>query len=246
MTKRIFTKVLAVAIVMIMMLSVCAPIVSAASWEHDGHTHETEKDELVYVSLGDSMTNGYGLPGYDAEAGVYDYGNESYANQFAKWLSEEHGVEVDHRQLAMSAMRPEDLFFLLTLDYESAEASALLDKYPTDDNVFWDCGDHSGVAEEDIVYCHEHKWDHVYDTHVDDYPAWWTLVHGENWENEFAHFNLESKQSDNPSCGGGTDVCSHNYRNGLCQTQKSRIYETDRHNGSCGRGLYGTCDKRSS
>ena len=192
MKKRLFTKVLAVAIVVIMMFSVCAPVISAAA--NNDSTDKAEKDELVYVSLGDSMTNGYGLPGYDAEAGVYDYGDDSYANQFAKWLSEEHGVEVDHRQLAMSAMRPEDLHFLLTLDYESEEASALLDKYPTDDNVFWNCGNHSGVADEDIVYCAQCKWDWVeepgYDAwdgahSVDDYYAWWTLVHGENWENMF-------------------------------------------------------------
>jgi hypothetical protein len=70
-----------------------------------------------------------------AEAGVYDYGYASYANQFAAALAgmtsdefftalktaeqgfgikfEKNGVTVNHAQLGMSAARPEDINFLL-------------------------------------------------------------------------------------------------------------------------------------
>ncbi|MBQ7921885.1 MAG: hypothetical protein IJ325_04820 [Clostridia bacterium] len=65
-----------------------------------------------YVSLGDSMSNGYGLEGYDGNTGVEDYGDESYANQFADYFG------FNHAQLAMSAMRAEDLHWLLEVDYD--------------------------------------------------------------------------------------------------------------------------------
>ena len=91
------------------------------------------KDELIYVSIGDSMTNGYGLEGYDGESGIMNYGNNVYANQFAAWLAGYDeaikdnqvifkGVNgtVDHRQLAMSGMRAEDLHWILDFDHTNA------------------------------------------------------------------------------------------------------------------------------
>lgn len=176
------------ALAFTMLFSIFAPTVFAAGEESGTEiseiAHTIDDGVINYVSIGDSMTNGYGLPGYDAEAGVYDYGYDSYANKFAEYLAKD-GATVNHAQLALSAARPEDINFLLRLDYDDPSVSALLDKYPTDDNVFYRCSEHSSVADEDIVYCHECKWDHVdlpgYDTHVDDYPAWWTLVHGDNW-----------------------------------------------------------------
>ena len=77
-----------------------------------------EEGVIHYVSLGDSMTNGYGLLGYDANTGVEDYGEDSYANLFEEWLGR-NGATVDHKRLAMSAMRAEDLHWLLELDYEN-------------------------------------------------------------------------------------------------------------------------------
>ena len=55
-----------------------------------------KKENLNYVSLGDSMSNGYGLPGYDGHTGVEDYGNGSYANLFAE--------EIGWLRLAMQTM----------------------------------------------------------------------------------------------------------------------------------------------
>ena len=204
-------KALVVVMALAMTLGVCAPSILAANEPTTTQSAETKNDEIInYVSIGDSMTNGYGLPGYDAEAGVYDYGYESYANKFAAYLAgadfeawAEGGYEgggivfegekgtVHHAQLGLSAARPEDINFLLRLDYDDEAVSALIDKYPTDDKVYYRCSNHSGVSYEDIVYCHGCKWDHVelpgYDTHVDDYPAWWSLVHGDNWENTIGY-----------------------------------------------------------
>ena len=83
----------------------------------------TESDEVInYVSLGDSMTNGYGLDGYVHNSGVADYGNGAYPNQFAAWLKDLPGVEnVNHAQLAMSGIRTEDIHWLLELDYNDQE-----------------------------------------------------------------------------------------------------------------------------
>ena len=101
---------------------------------------EATKGPLVYVSIGDSMTNGYGLDGYDGESGIMNYGNNVYANQFAAWLAGYNGTiaddqtvftgtngTVDHRQLAMSGLRAEDLAWLLQLDYKNM----------TDDQAKW-------------------------------------------------------------------------------------------------------------
>ena len=101
---------------------------------------EETSEPRVYVSIGDSMTNGYGLDGYDGESGIMNYGNDVYANQFAAWLAGYEGAikddqtvftgtngTVDHRQLAMSGLRAEDLAWLLQLDYANM----------TDDQAKW-------------------------------------------------------------------------------------------------------------
>ncbi|MBR5134171.1 MAG: hypothetical protein IKV35_01085 [Clostridia bacterium] len=79
---------------------------------------------LKYVSLGDSMTNGYGLTNYDNN-GYLTYGEEAYPNQFADWLvSAGYADEVEHTQLAMSAMRAEDLHYILEFPVDNADAFA--------------------------------------------------------------------------------------------------------------------------
>ena len=53
------------------------PVAFAAPADAD----EAEGDDpIVYVSIGDSMTNGYGLDGYDGESGVANYANGTYGN----------------------------------------------------------------------------------------------------------------------------------------------------------------------
>jgi len=115
-----------------MLLALCLvvgffPVAAFATGSGEG----SEKP-LVYVSIGDSMTNGYGLDGYNGESGIMNYGINTYANKFAAWLAGYTGEiaddqfwfegtkgVVDHRQLAMSGMRSEDLHWLLELDYDS-------------------------------------------------------------------------------------------------------------------------------
>ena len=53
--KKVSAKVLSVVMALAMMLAVCAPAILAATEDTEG------KKELNYVSLGDSMTNGYGF-----------------------------------------------------------------------------------------------------------------------------------------------------------------------------------------
>ncbi|MBQ8292327.1 MAG: hypothetical protein IJX78_00815, partial [Bacilli bacterium] len=94
--------------------------------------------ELNYLSLGDSMNNGYGLDDYDNAhdigytSGYKDYGREAYPNLFAEYLAnltEEEQLEVvgktydsvNHAQLAMSGLRTEDINYLLHFDYNDPE-----------------------------------------------------------------------------------------------------------------------------
>ena len=77
---------------------------------------------LNYVSIGDSMTNGYGFEGYeqcnatnnnyDFIAGKNVYGEGSYALQFEEYLKGK-GYDVNHTKLAPSALLADDLLYLL-------------------------------------------------------------------------------------------------------------------------------------
>ena len=94
-----------------------------ASAENSGvESGATESvDSIKYVSIGDSMTNGYCFTGYeqgDLDAGEFlansdsIYGEGSYALLFEDWLAEEYGA-VEHSKMAVSALRAEDLLYLL-------------------------------------------------------------------------------------------------------------------------------------
>ena len=115
--RKMSTKALAVFMSLLMLFSVCAPAVSAVIDETDN----PEKPELNYVSLGDSMTNGYCFNGYKQDSNdrnVYDllagkgvYGEDAYPLQFEKHLSKNY--KVNHSKLAVSGMLAENLLFLL-------------------------------------------------------------------------------------------------------------------------------------
>ena len=86
-------------------------------------TFATEAEKKInYVSLGDSMTNGYCFKGYNQGSDDSDeldfidgrgvYGEAAYPNQFEDWLKTQ-GYSVNHVKLASSAMRAEDLNYLL-------------------------------------------------------------------------------------------------------------------------------------
>ena len=116
---RMSKKALALFLVLAMFMSVCTPVITVVA---EGADEGTADNKLNYVSLGDSMTNGYGLEGYDGNTGVADYGTGSYANQFADYIG------ANHTQLAMSAMRAEDLHWLLEVDYEDEAVVALIEE----------------------------------------------------------------------------------------------------------------------
>lgn len=80
----------------------------------------TATNTIKYVSLGDSMTNGYGLAGYDNQ-GYHQYGHVAYPNQLAEWIEKETGKKVEHNQLAISGMRVEDLLFALDFPMKNGE-----------------------------------------------------------------------------------------------------------------------------
>ncbi len=128
-------KLLALLLVLSMLVSVMPSAFAADSpvAAIGSTTYETfAKAKLNYVSLGDSMTNGYGLPGYELNSGVEDYGEDAYPNQFANWLVENVSA-VNHAQLAMSGMRAEDLHWLLELDYTNSALIDLIDASYTGD-----------------------------------------------------------------------------------------------------------------
>ena len=122
--KKVSSKILALVMACAMLFSISAPALAAGV----SHSHEDEEKVIHYVSLGDSMSNGYGLPGYLHNSGVETYGVDSYANQFATWLEKNVADVVDHAQLAMSGIRVEDLHWLLELDYNDANAIAVIEE----------------------------------------------------------------------------------------------------------------------
>ena len=113
--KRTCTRVLRSALSLVLVFCLALSLCGAA--------FATDAEETInYVSLGDSMSNGYCFTGYDqgeymtAEkflAGTDVYGDDAYPNLFASWLETETDKTVKHSKLAVSAMRAEDLNYLL-------------------------------------------------------------------------------------------------------------------------------------
>lgn len=94
-----------------MVFGLCTP---AFADETDAGTETTETKS--YVSLGDSMTNGYGLPGYDdkGQNGFDEIAQDAYPSLVAA----EYGWDLT--QLATSAERVEDLHYILDYGTEGA------------------------------------------------------------------------------------------------------------------------------
>ena len=105
---KMWRSALAMVLAICMVISFC-PVAAFAA-----------EEEINYVSLGDSMTNGYCFTGYEQGTdsnniltGEGMYGNDAYRNLFAAWLEETTDKTVNHSKLAVSAMRAEDLNYLL-------------------------------------------------------------------------------------------------------------------------------------
>ena len=138
--------------VLAILFSVSATTISAAATGAKTTTTTETTDEKIYVSLGDSMTNGYGLPGYEEwNDSTQDFDNyfgflvntpDAYPNQVA----ENYGWTLI--QLATSGLRADDIYYLLNYGTENAVEwddygkLYMVDKF---DNTF------SGTDEEVIA-----------------------------------------------------------------------------------------------
>ena len=135
---RMHMKVLSFILALSMLLTLCTPVAwavddgnSVINQGSGGSSTPAPADNVLnYVSIGDSMTNGYGFDGYNQGNkddlngnGHYDddynffedrnvYGAGSYALQFEEYLTGK-GYNVTHTKLASSALRAEDLLYLL-------------------------------------------------------------------------------------------------------------------------------------
>ena len=130
---RLSKRVLSLLVVAVMMLGVCAPVVSAIGPIEQLHKDSAGEGTLHYVSLGASNTNGFGHHGYlppevyedplaanKAQMNDYGYLKEpanAYPNLIKEALAEATGREVELHQLAISSMRVEEVLYLLDDSY---------------------------------------------------------------------------------------------------------------------------------
>lgn len=107
--KKLFRQSISILIVVCLLVGMC-PAVFAAQTE----------EKVKYISFGDSMANGYGLTGYGNVNGFLEESPDAYPHKIAEYF----GWDLTH-QLAVSAMRAEDLHYILEYGKEGA--------YPGDD-----------------------------------------------------------------------------------------------------------------
>ena len=118
-------KFTSVAVLLCLLFSIVAPTVIAADLDLSPVNETVEpgsKGDLNYVSIGDSMANGYGFEGYEQDSSTTDkynflegkgvYGAGAYPLQFEEYLTAQ-GYTVKHTKLATSAMLPEDFLYFL-------------------------------------------------------------------------------------------------------------------------------------
>ena len=117
--KQFKTKLISLVMVFTLLFGVSATTINAIAVEvQQDRSEDASKDTLNYVSLGDSMSNGYGLDSAYKHNGFNYYASTAYPNLFAAWLERETGTPVNHSQFAMSGQRVEDIRFTLELDYD--------------------------------------------------------------------------------------------------------------------------------
>ena len=116
-----FKRILVLVMTFAMLLSTFAPTLGVFAENINNGAKGIESNEKHYVSIGDSMANGYGFDGYQQGndgVNIIDnqdkfYGAGAYPLQFEKYLNKEQGYDVTHTKLASSALRAEDLLYLL-------------------------------------------------------------------------------------------------------------------------------------
>ena len=129
-----FKRILVLVMALVMLVSACAPAIHATAGAI-GYSESENGGEIDYVSLGDSMTNGLGLEGYDhlGNEGYLELAEGSYPDLFAGWLAggdftvRHNGGEPEYYydgsranvtlvQLATTGVRAEDLLYILNAD----------------------------------------------------------------------------------------------------------------------------------
>lgn len=108
------------ALVLVSCMLLCAVSPMMATWCDDGSdSYAVADDTFTYVSLGDSMVNGFGMTGYYNSNNENTYGfmidvEPTYPHMMAKYLREiMPGIDVEHLQLATSSMRSSELRAIL-------------------------------------------------------------------------------------------------------------------------------------
>ena len=132
--KNILKRATALLLSLLMVFSVCST--SLVIYAQDAATPDVDLSKLLsslsaestektinYVSIGDSMTNGYGFEGYEQRStttdkydfveGVGVYGNGSYALQFEEYLAEKYNATINHTKLAPSGLLADNILYLL-------------------------------------------------------------------------------------------------------------------------------------
>ena len=141
-------KILVLLLTLTMLTGAFAPTLGVFAEELKAGASETqEKETIYYVSLGDSMSNGLGLSGYDETVhegttnkgtnGFLEVAPDAYPAQFAAWLAgytdeitaSSGGVKqfegdkaiVNLTQLATSGARAEDILYMLLYNPETLD-----------------------------------------------------------------------------------------------------------------------------
>ncbi|MBR5329844.1 MAG: S-layer homology domain-containing protein [Firmicutes bacterium] len=165
-TKNVGRSGIALILTICLVFGLCATGLVAQTQANASIIDVNGDGKINYVSIGESMTNGYGLdgyyPSYDNTDPAYTYplpyetmdklGRENiggtntfgyerhiegtYPQLFAQYLKEQSGKEVVWNQLAISGMRPEDFLFLFGEDKTYTG-----DKYTT---KIWETGEGEG------------------------------------------------------------------------------------------------------
>ncbi|MBQ8322180.1 MAG: hypothetical protein IJX92_07430, partial [Clostridia bacterium] len=166
----------AMVLAFLMIFSVFAPTVMAAENLPRQSEEESSKKKITYVSLGDSMTNGYGLDGYEFKYywdgskmvectekecnhthaiwgdanGFRQIAWDAYPNLFAEWLKT-NGNEVTHDQLAMAGMTSDMMRWILEfpINPEDPNHDLAMEIITMEEWSFVECDDetHTGCSD---------------------------------------------------------------------------------------------------
>lgn len=158
--RQISFKIISMVMVFAMMFGMSATTISALANDIATISEENTDKKLNYVSIGDSMANGYGFTGYEQGSDDLDfigggegvYGKDSYPMLFEKYL-EDKGYDVEHTKLASSALRAEDLCYLLGgLENPTDDWFEQVNNYTNcDDNARLSAHFQNAVANADII-----------------------------------------------------------------------------------------------